>query len=772
MSVKATKSPMVGRWRSILGCSALLGLAVLGVVSPAGAGATSLMVGGLGERSNPQHGNAFVASRYMGAQYARLIFEVTNWSSIDWSKVDEFVADANNNGLKPYLTLTASPNYSPTNQRVPSAATYAAACKTAATRYNGQVGDFAVWNEPNLTGVGNLDPAMYALLYKECRAAIKGVNPADNVYFGELSTAASGWGGMNACEYFDAATPIGAGTVTEGVSIHPYQFTTSPTTATSTHCEGIGRLGDWQAELANAKNLGAVKTANGGQAPLLVSEFGYCAERPPLPPGSPPNSAQVACPQDQSGTSDTEPDSTRASWVKQAFEWAKTNGVAIFNYHTVLERPASNYTGNLGGLLWESGIVNDDSGAWLSPVKALREAVNPPAPSAVTGGATEIRATQATLNGTINPNRTDTSFRFEYGPTTSYGSSAPIPAQAVGFGSSPLPESTTITGLVPGVTYHYRIVATYPENGISEGADQTFTTSHDEPSDVNGDGKGDLVECNNNEYVPALSTGTLLASSSSWSNWGCSSLARLGDFTGDGKADVIVPGGNNTWAVGVSNGSSFNGPGTQTWLTGSTNSPAWDGVGDVNGDGKADFATCSENAYSVALSTGSQLSGSGVWSNWGCSPLARLGDFTGDGKADLIAPGGSNMWAVGVSNGSSFNGPGTQMWLTGWTNSPAWDGVGDVNGDGKADFVTCTPGVGYSVALSNGSQLSSAGVWSTWGCSPNTRLIDVNGDGKADLVVPGVNGTWVVGISNGSSFNGTGTQAWLWSLNNEPTWVE
>ena len=44
------------------------------------------------------------------------------------------------------------------------------------------------------------------------------------------------------------------------------------------------------------------------------------------------------------------------------------------------------------------------------------------APAAATGAASAVTATTATLNGTCHPNKESTTYRFEYGTTTAYGS--------------------------------------------------------------------------------------------------------------------------------------------------------------------------------------------------------------------------------------------------------------------------------------------------------------------------------------------------------------
>ena len=48
------------------------------------------------------------------------------------------------------------------------------------------------------------------------------------------------------------------------------------------------------------------------------------------------------------------------------------------------------------------------------------------APTAITGPVTAIGSTIATLSGTVNANGTATTWYFEYGTTTSYGTKTPV----------------------------------------------------------------------------------------------------------------------------------------------------------------------------------------------------------------------------------------------------------------------------------------------------------------------------------------------------------
>ena len=99
----------------------------------------------------------------------------------------------------------------------------------------------------------------------------------------------------------------------------------------------------------------------------------------------------------------------------------------------------------------------------------------PALPEAVTTAATALTGTGARLNGTVDPNGTATTYRFEYGTTTAYGSFAPADPADAGSGTAPAVVGEDLAGLEPGTTYHYRLVAT-SAGGVSEGQDQEFTT--------------------------------------------------------------------------------------------------------------------------------------------------------------------------------------------------------------------------------------------------------------------------------------------------------
>ena len=95
------------------------------------------------------------------------------------------------------------------------------------------------------------------------------------------------------------------------------------------------------------------------------------------------------------------------------------------------------------------------------------------APAATTTAATNITATTATLNGTVSPNNTETTYYFQYGPTVEYGTQTPT--QGPVGGNADRSVSADVTGLTPSTTYNYRVVAVNAD-GTVPGANMTFTT--------------------------------------------------------------------------------------------------------------------------------------------------------------------------------------------------------------------------------------------------------------------------------------------------------
>ncbi len=117
-------------------------------------------------------------------------------------------------------------------------------------------------------------------------------------------------------------------------------------------------------------------------------------------------------------------------------------------------------------------VAHNSDGTTPSLDQAFTTPPNPPSvvatPFAETAGG-------FSLNGTVDPNGGDTTYHFQFGFTTAYGSNIPASDADAGSGSSAVPVSQLVTGLPPNVVYHYRLVA-HNAGGTSTSGDQEFTT--------------------------------------------------------------------------------------------------------------------------------------------------------------------------------------------------------------------------------------------------------------------------------------------------------
>lgn len=95
-------------------------------------------------------------------------------------------------------------------------------------------------------------------------------------------------------------------------------------------------------------------------------------------------------------------------------------------------------------------------------------------PVATTQGHSGVTPTSATVKGSVNPHGVATTYHFEYGTSSAYGETTS--SKSAGSSQTAQNVSAHLTGLRPGTTYHYRVVAT-SSAGTSTGADRTFTTA-------------------------------------------------------------------------------------------------------------------------------------------------------------------------------------------------------------------------------------------------------------------------------------------------------
>ncbi len=94
---------------------------------------------------------------------------------------------------------------------------------------------------------------------------------------------------------------------------------------------------------------------------------------------------------------------------------------------------------------------------------------------AAAAGAVDVSARGATLRGTIDAHGVATTYHFNYGLTSAYGSSTPEADGGAGDGEGLV--SQAVTGLAASRTYHVQVVATSSDGVVRSGADGLFTTA-------------------------------------------------------------------------------------------------------------------------------------------------------------------------------------------------------------------------------------------------------------------------------------------------------
>ncbi len=93
--------------------------------------------------------------------------------------------------------------------------------------------------------------------------------------------------------------------------------------------------------------------------------------------------------------------------------------------------------------------------------------------------ALDVTSDTVTLRAWVDPNTSETTYRFEYGLqdcALSDCTSVPLGGASAGDGEEPVEVTEAISGLAPDTTYHYRVVAENSLGPPTEGPVRTFTT--------------------------------------------------------------------------------------------------------------------------------------------------------------------------------------------------------------------------------------------------------------------------------------------------------
>jgi 6-phosphogluconolactonase (cycloisomerase 2 family) len=236
-----------------------------------------------------------------------------------------------------------------------------------------------------------------------------------------------------------------------------------------------GTVAEWDVAAGgtlSAKSTPTVTSVPGASAVMIAPEQGPLASFTGTP-------AAVDAQSHFDGSSSEDPDGTIDRYAWSFGDGASDPNGGQTSAHTYA-RPGR-YSVTL--------TVTDDSGCSTSfvftgvtaycnggPAAQQGQTITIPAirPTASTGQAANLTRRGAKLHGLVNPRGASTTYYFQYGSSTHYGHLTP--ATSAGAGITGETVSAALSGLTPGRTYYYRLVATN-RAGTAMGAQRKFKTA-------------------------------------------------------------------------------------------------------------------------------------------------------------------------------------------------------------------------------------------------------------------------------------------------------
>ncbi|CAF1619070.1 unnamed protein product [Rotaria sp. Silwood1] len=263
--------------------------------------------------------------------------------------------------------------------------------------------------------------------------------------------------------------------------------------------------------------------------------------------------------------------------------------------------------------------------------------------------------------------------------------------------------------------------------------------------DFNNDNKLDIVVTNWKANTMSILLGYgngVFEKPMIYSTGSSPSSVAVGDFNMDTQLDIVVANLNEK-SVSVYLGYPKEGFLNQMRLISSNGSrPKSFAIGDFNKDGQMDIAVANSGTNNIGIflrydngSFANQITYSTDSSPWSIA----IGDFNNDVILDIVVANrdSDNVGVfLGYSNGS-FSGQ--KMFTTGFNSQPNMIAVGDFNNDTLLDIIVANYGtnnIGVLLGYGNGSFANVKLFRSSYGSHPFSISVgDLDSDGKLDFVV-------------------------------------
>ena len=248
----------------------------------------------------------------------------------DFSSYDTLINAAQANGVKLEVGLVgAAPAWATGNKKVgpdrPNAKYFREFVEAAVNHLGAHVDRYSIWNEPNHTGW--LSPlksqaSLYRKLYVAGYDSIRSLDPGAEILIGETAPYASNKKVAQPPLTFLRALTKSGSLEADGYAHHPYDLLGNPPNYKFPGKDNvtIGTLSRLTSMLNSLARSDKLETPEGRPLDLFLTEFGYL----------------------RSGRKKVK-ESTRAKWVRQAYDIALKNSRVQQMLHFLLAQPATKY---------------------------------------------------------------------------------------------------------------------------------------------------------------------------------------------------------------------------------------------------------------------------------------------------------------------------------------------------------------------------------------------------------------------------------------------